>query len=283
MIFPREVLVRPGIIDSERVCALSLACQLFFRNLLHCCDGKGRFPADAAEIRHALYYRQTNVASSHVEAWLLKCDQARLVKLYTRDGKRYGEIVNYGQRDTKRRTLYPPAEGQEELILATDPPPKERRTRAPKKGIEEKGRESAQFARRGPPAPTHDFQEDQAAWLQRLAEAWPDLDVIRQLANAADDRRKQNKALERDWFERHWLPNCSPIVRLDGRPGATPSAIQPEPEAWRVHLRDTYPEESWAESAAAYEWPALPAVWRERIAREMRNIKASQPGRPDDE
>jgi hypothetical protein len=270
MIIPREVLVRPGIIDSERVCALSLAAQLFFRNLLHCCDGKGRFPADAAEIRHALYYRQPNVASSHVEAWLHKCDQARLVKLYTRDGKRYGEIVNYGQRDTKRRTLYPPAEGQEELILATDPPPKPARPPRPKKESEEKGRESAQDARRGPPAPAHDFSEEQDAWLRRLAEAWPDVDVVRQLGAAHDDRRKQHKQLERDWFERCWLPKCSPVVRLDGRPGATPGAIQPEPEAWRVHLRDTYPEESWAESAAAYEWPALPAVWRERIAREMK-------------
>lgn len=265
MIIPREVLVRPGIIDSERVCALPLACQLFFRNLLHCGDGKGRFPADAAELRAALYYRTPAVASSHVEVWLQKCATTRLVKLYTRDGKRYGEIVGYGQRDTKRRTLYPPAEGQEEMILAADPPPKP--PRAERKGREEKGRESAQFARRAPA--TVEFSEDQATWLERLAQAWPEFDVPRQLAAAADDRRKQNKTLERDWFERHWLPKCSPAVRLGSIQTSTTDTT-PEPEGWRVHLKDQYPEESWAESAAAYQWPALPAVWRERIAREMK-------------
>jgi len=262
MIIPREVLVRPGIIDSERVCALSLAGQLFFRNLLHCCDGAGRFPADAAEIRHALYYRTPNVASSHVEAWMQKCAEARLVKLYTRGGKRYGEILNYGQRDTKRRTLYPPAEGQDELILAADPPPKRTRPPRTKTGSEEKGRESASA-----PAPQIS-EETQDEWLTRLAAAWPEVNLPKQLRAAEANRRLQGKDLERGWFEETWLRKTSPIVRL-GAAALTESAVAPEPEAWRQYLKDEYYEESWALSAQACTWASLPGNWRDRIVREF--------------
>lgn len=261
MIIPRDCLVRPGIIDSERVCALSLACQLFFRNILHCADGKGRFPADAAEIRHALYYRQSNVASSHVEAWLLKCNEARLVKLYTRDGKRFGEIENYGQRDTKRRTLYPPAEGQDELILAVDPPPKRARPPRLKTGTEEKGRESASA-----PAPPN-FAETQEQWLARLAASWPEVNLPKQLRAAEAAQRLVGKDLEREWFETRWLAKTSPVVRLTGN-GTVPISLPTEPEAWKQYLKDNYYGESWAESAAACTWASLPGNWRARILRE---------------
>lgn len=108
MIALRPVLVRPGIVDSERVCKLPLACQIFFRNLLHVCDGAGRFSVNAAELRHALYRWAPGVSNPHVEAWLRRLHQDHLVKLYTRGALGYGEIVNYGQRDTKRKVLYPP-------------------------------------------------------------------------------------------------------------------------------------------------------------------------------
>lgn len=262
MIIPREVLVRPGIIDSERVCALSLAGQLFFRNLLHCCDGAGRFPADAAEIRHALYYRTPNVASSHVEAWMQKCAEARLVKLYTRGGKRYGEILNYGQRDTKRRTLYPPAEGQDELILAADPPPKRARPPLPKKGSEEKGRESATAA----PA-VFAPSETQELWIERLVREYPQADIRAQLAQAHANRRLQGKQLERVWFETQWLTKLSPTVQLDSAaPAAAPvPPVPPEPANWRQMLKANHLSESWALSALACTWTTLPGSYRARI------------------
>ena len=118
----RDCIVRSGIVDSARVCALPIACQLFFRNLLHACDGAGRFPADADELRNAFYWRSPGVSKPHVEAWLTKCHQARLVNLYTRGGKAYGEMPNYGQRDTKRRVLYPgPDDGELNFAVALEP------------------------------------------------------------------------------------------------------------------------------------------------------------------
>lgn len=115
----RDVLVYAGIVNSKRVCALPPAVQLFFRNLLHACDGAARFEADVEQLRTDLYGRVlSRVSKGDVSRWLVACQQAELITLYTRDGRGYGEIYNYRQRDTKRRVLYP---GPEEDTLFSEP------------------------------------------------------------------------------------------------------------------------------------------------------------------
>ena len=261
MIIMRDVLVRPGMIDSERVCALPIACQLFFRNLLHCCDGRGLFPADAAELRAALYRRAPRVSNPHVEAWLTQCHQARLVKLYTRGGKAYGEVLHFGQRDLKRRHLYPPPDDEEPELFTTGPPLKSMK--------EGKGREGK--APEAPPqaAPAPPILSD-SDWSQQLVAAWPSLHVYDEIARASIDRQKKGKRLERAWFEKYWLPKCSPVIKLDAAQPARRTVA--EPEGWRVYLKDQYENESWAESAGAMDWIAMPRHWQEQIVREMKGV-----------
>lgn len=262
----RKVVVHPGIIDSERVCALPLACQLFFRNLLHCCDGKARFPADAAELRAALYWRTPAVTSPHIEVWLQKCAQARLVKLYTRDGKKYGEVENYRQTDQFHKAIYPPAVDQVELELKADPPPK----RANKKmnRSEGEGKEAPEGAT--PPAPVKfSVTESDEQWLARLAQAWPGINLAREIAQAQANRQRQGKKLERAWFEAHWLTKISPAVDFATATASPAAPISSEPEAWRAWLKDHHYGESWAETAAAYEWTTMPANFRSKIERGM--------------
>ena len=260
----REVLIRPGIIDSERVCALPLACQLFFRNLMHCCDGKARFPADAAELRAALYWRTPAVTSPHLEVWLQKCAQARLVKLYTRDGKKYGEVENYGQRDTARKAIYPPPPGQVEMTLDADPPPKKPKKKLNR--IEGEGEYAPEGAR--PPAPVNfSMTETDEQWLQRLTQAWPVINLAREIAQAQANRQRAGKKLERAWFEAHWLTKISPTVNFSSGSAQPAAPISSEPEAWRAWLKDHHYGESWAETAAAYDWPSLPANFRSKIER----------------
>lgn len=292
MIPLRKVLVHPGIVHSERVCALPVTVQLFFRNLLHCCDGAARFVADPAELRYALYQRAPGVASSHVEAWLIRCHQARLVKLYTRDGKGYGEVLNYRQTNGKQPVLYPapPEEDGREAELglglpeaiasAEDSPDDEPAAPRPppppntlKNRIEGKGKAAAPAA----------FFETQEAWLQRITADWPSVNIPKQLKLAEADRRAKGKDLEREWFETRWLTKTSPIVRLDAA-AAPAAAIPAEPEGWRVYLKDEYYDESWAESAAACTWTTLPANWRDRILREYsppHRRSQPQPNVPD--
>lgn len=271
MIHLRDVLVRPEILDSERVCALTPTCQLFFRNLLHACDGAGRFLADAEELRDALYRRAPGVTSPHVEAWLRKCHQARLVKLYTRGVKGYGEILNYGQRDGKRRVLHPGPDEEPDLF-STDPPGGIGNEVNRREGKGRKRREApetpapaescAQF-----PRPT--IAETQEAWIGRLRETWAGVDITIEILNAERNRRQAGKQLERRWFETEWLPKCSVPVTVALAEKKSFTAL-PEPADWRVYLKDRYYGQSWADSAGACEWANVPRHWQERITREMK-------------
>jgi hypothetical protein len=119
----RDCLIRHGIVNSRRVCRLPIAVQLFFRNLLHTCDGAGRFLADADELRIALYQHALDrVTRLHVSRWMAECHQAELVRLYTGpDGRGYGEVLNYGQRDSKRRVLHPAREAEQLNFVAPLP------------------------------------------------------------------------------------------------------------------------------------------------------------------
>lgn len=176
----RDVLVRYGVIDSPRLCRAPESFQLFYRNLLHLGDKNARFIADAADIRLDLYrHALDRVKIHHVQQWLQQCVQLNLVKLYTRSGKTYGQILNYGQRDTKRRALHPVAEDEPELMLeAPEPTP----ATAPPKGSEVKievsrARASDQInreANRTLPAglDTPGFRAAWEAWLQHWSEAF---------------------------------------------------------------------------------------------------------------
>lgn len=238
----RDCIVRSGIVDSARVCALPVACQLFFRNLLHACDGAGRFPADADELRNAFYWRSPGVSKPHVEAWLTKCHQAGLVKLYTSGGKAYGGMPNYGQRDTKRRVLYPPPDdGELNFAVSLDPddPPA---SKPKKKRNEVKGRESAREAPAALPAPAvENLSESHEAWLARLQVAWPHLDVRAEAVKAYVKKSKRGEQLERGWFEASWLPKCTETVtnRALFAPQAASAMTQGEPEGWRAVLAGT--------------------------------------------
>lgn len=267
MNIPRPVLVREGILDSERVCRLGLAQQLFFRNLLHVADGADRFDADADDLRFTLYRRSLHlVKAGMVRQWLAELHSAGLIELYTRSGKAYGRILNYGQRDTKRKVLHPSPDDEPELPLeaakAPVAPPRSRRPKPePDAGpptemnrSEVKGRGTRREAP-PPPAP-----ESFADWVERLRAAWPGVDILGEYGKAC--RRKNAEQVDRPWFESAWLPECSPsgdaaafaALRRGPRPEAAPDVA--EVEGWRDILADTlhgpggrFEKKTWAEVA----------------------------------
>ena len=268
MNIPRPVLVREGILDSERVCRLGLAQQLFFRNLLHVCDGASRFDADADDLRLTLYRRSLDrVKTAHVRQWLQELHVAGLVELYTRSGKAYGKLLNYGQRDSMRKVLHPSPDDELELPLEAvkppAPPPRAKRTKAPPapdlapppdmNRNEMKGRGTR---REAPPPPPENF----ADWVERLRGQWPGVDILGEYAKAC--RRKGSDQIDRPWFETAWLPECSPAgdaaafaaLRRGPRPEAAPDVE--EIDGWRDLLDGTaygaggrFEVTSWAEVA----------------------------------
>lgn len=300
----RDCLVRWGILTSRRVLALKPAAQLFFRNLLHVCDGAGRFEADADMLRSVLYgLILDKIQRGDVSRWMAECHLAGLVKLYTVSGRGYGKVINYGQRDYGRKVLYPDedsdqlnfagiaADGSELARPSEAHRPKRAvsrpsaasppvagiahdaggTARALSSGIEGKRREGRGSARGAPaPAPDQGQDESEEEWIDRLQSTRPDIDVRAQLRLAEAAKRKQGRGLERGWFQDHWLPKATPQVGTVETAAATPA-----PEGWQQWVDEHMPEED----DRAYgvvrgaldtdQFSRLPKSWQAKIRREL--------------
>jgi hypothetical protein len=107
----REYLLRAGWMDSERVQALPDHLQLFFLRLGHACDGASRFENHPKKLRSALYpIALHKVSERDVASNIVRLHDAGLVKLYAVAGRGYGEVLNFGQKDTKRKVIHPAPE-----------------------------------------------------------------------------------------------------------------------------------------------------------------------------
>jgi hypothetical protein len=93
-------IVRDGILTSERIARLNFAEEVFYRRLMSVVDDHGRYYANNSLIRAAAYpLLLGKVSDSDIGKWLTACVEAALVRVYpASDGKRYIEIIDFGQR-----------------------------------------------------------------------------------------------------------------------------------------------------------------------------------------
>lgn len=96
---PNRIL-RDGILTSEKVARLGWAAEVFYRRLMSVADDYGRFHAMPKLLRSACYPLQIDkVSDADIGKWLSECETAGLVSVYpAKDGKRYIQIVNFGQQ-----------------------------------------------------------------------------------------------------------------------------------------------------------------------------------------
>ncbi|HLP07923.1 MAG TPA: hypothetical protein VK178_07135 [Opitutaceae bacterium] len=115
----RDRMVRGGVVSSQRLAGLSWFQQIVFRDLLHVADDAGRFEANPTLLRAALFGANLHkVSERDVQGALVACHQAGLVKLYTVEGRGYGEVLRFGQEGLRtRRVMYPGPEPQPEDAL----------------------------------------------------------------------------------------------------------------------------------------------------------------------
>lgn len=260
----RDCMLYAGIRTSRRFAGLTWFQRDFFYGLLHAAWPAGRFEADVGVLRAALYAPMLlKVSPRDVQDALVKCRELGLVKLWTDDsGRGWGEVVNYRQHGLKKRKRSdeepppepPPADDGPELFPKAGPPPDQ---------IEGKkeGRGRAREARN--PSPSQfELQED---WLARMQRAFPEANVLAEL----DKAKRKKGQVDRVWFEKSWLPNCGPAVEFATAKGALLVA-EPEPEGWKVYLKDEYDGAGFGADAGNYDWPTMPPAWRTRIVREMK-------------
>lgn len=93
-------LIRDGILESEAVCILSWAAEVFYRRIMSAADDYGRFSASPKLLRAACYPLQIDkVSDSDIGKWLTQVVEAGLVRVYpAQDGKRYLQIEKFGQQ-----------------------------------------------------------------------------------------------------------------------------------------------------------------------------------------
>jgi hypothetical protein len=106
-------MIRKGFVDSDRVSALdSWFAECVFHRLLLVADDFGFYDARPAYLRAQLFSTKLDkVREADVSRALLECERAGLIRFYEVDGKRYLEVLRYGQRRDKTNPKWPVPEG----------------------------------------------------------------------------------------------------------------------------------------------------------------------------
>lgn len=118
---PNRIL-RDGILASESVCSLSWAAEVFYRRLMSVADDHGRFSSAPKLLRSACYPLQIDkVSDADIGKWLTECVTAALVSVYpAADGKRYIQILKFGQQVRAKSKFPEPVESTCDGLLAID-------------------------------------------------------------------------------------------------------------------------------------------------------------------
>lgn len=116
---PNRIL-REGILSSERVNCLNWEQEVFYRRLISVVDDYGRYFAHPALLRAALYpLKLDQVREVNVERLISACEKARLVRLYTVDGKRYLEVLDFRQQVRAKDSKFPHPPPDDEHMHST--------------------------------------------------------------------------------------------------------------------------------------------------------------------
>ncbi len=109
---PNRIL-REGIIESERVDRLSCEAEVFYRRGMSVVDDFGRYYAKPELLLAALFpLRVATIRPADVAKWLQECVVAKLIRVYTVDGKDFLEYVDFRQQLRLKKSKFPSAADQ---------------------------------------------------------------------------------------------------------------------------------------------------------------------------
>lgn len=104
---PNRIL-REGILTSDRVNALSLPGEVFYRRLMSVVDDYGRFDARPVMLKVACFpLRVDAVREADISRWIAECEKAGLIALYAAHGKRYLEMRDFRQTVRAKLSKFP--------------------------------------------------------------------------------------------------------------------------------------------------------------------------------
>lgn len=101
-------VVREAILNSEKVNALSIEAELFYRRSMSVVDDFGRFYAHPTLLRARVYPLKPEMYSeADIDAFLAQCKQQGLIRIYEVEGRRYLELTNFRQRTRSPESRFP--------------------------------------------------------------------------------------------------------------------------------------------------------------------------------
>jgi hypothetical protein len=254
-------MLREGLKMSPKVNALSDRAV----------DDGGVYYSDPVLIKAAVWpLKSYRVAD--VDRALDEIERAGLIARWTaKDGSRFLCLLRFRQKlkFPRRRFPKPPFDdesGEMELLQYDDAPqPEAPPPPAPK---EKKRREEKGGERETPPPPPPESLE---SFFVRLRARFPGIDIDAEFAKAKRKKAKTCEDVERGWFEKSWLSNCTPVITTaDARTAkAAPVIDADEPEGWREIVSETkYGPGGIFE---AKTWVELPADAKKWVRNELQN------------
>lgn len=125
--------------DSDKVNSISAHAERFFYRLFMKADDYGCFFADARILKAHLFPLQLDaIREADIARWTAECVTSGLIVLYESQGKKYLEIVAFGQTLRQKRRKYPAREGCEQLAsnMQADCEPETKRNQKPETNLE---------------------------------------------------------------------------------------------------------------------------------------------------
>jgi hypothetical protein len=97
--------MREGLVDSEKVNALSYGAEVFYVHLILKADDFGRFDARVPVLRSYLFPLRP-IRDTDISRWIAECEKAGLIAVHGTDGKRYIEILRFNQRIRSEKSKF---------------------------------------------------------------------------------------------------------------------------------------------------------------------------------
>lgn len=91
---------------SETIDLLSVHAEVLFTRLIMKADDYGNYTANIKLLKAALFPLK-NYSEGEIASWVNECAQAKILRIYTNQGKSYIHIPNFGQRLRAMKSQYP--------------------------------------------------------------------------------------------------------------------------------------------------------------------------------
>lgn len=108
--------------NSDKIDKISFQAEVFFYRLMMKADDYGCYWADEKRLKGNLFILKLDkIREADISRWLAECHEAGLIVLYEVSGKRYLQIIDFGQRKRRMNRQFPPPTDDSQVTVKRPP------------------------------------------------------------------------------------------------------------------------------------------------------------------